>query len=64
MIRCIPRLSLAYGVLPYMRNQDVVRVLTRGHYGLNYAVSVTDGWSNPHFLRGNRAGRRVAEHAA
>lgn len=57
-ITTVPRFNIAYALLPYKRNQDVIRVHTfdNGHY----SICVVDGWNNPKFTEGDVMGREIA----
>lgn len=54
--------SISYGLLPYKRNQDVVRVheLDEGHY----VLAVADGWNRQEAFPGDEPGRDVAHIVA
>ncbi|MBI4066423.1 protein phosphatase 2C family protein [Candidatus Gottesmanbacteria bacterium] len=53
---------IAYALLPYKRNQDVIRVheLDEGHY----VLAVADGWNRPDAFPGDEPGRDVAQIVA
>lgn len=55
--------NLAYALLPFKRNQDVIKILL-GKSESEYSISVVDGWHNLEFLSGNIEGREVAEYVA
>ncbi len=59
----IPEHHIAYAILPYKRNQDVIKI-TSGKRVPIFAVSIVDGWHNLDYLPGNKAGRDVAEFVA
>lgn len=48
----------AYGLLPYKRNQDVIRIQSLDRE--NYITCVVDGWNHPKELFGDEPGRQVA----
>lgn len=58
----LPQYHIAYGLLPYKRNQDVIRVHKRGND--SYIVCVVDGWNDTTNISGDDAGRTVAELVA
>lgn len=55
--------DLAYAVLPFRRDQDIIRVIT-GKKGVQLVACVVDGWNNPAGIKGNEAGRKAAEYVA
>lgn len=61
-IRTVQKYHIAYGLLPYKRNQDVIRVhnLHDGHY----IISVVDGWNHPKELLSDESGRQMASIVA
>lgn len=58
-----PSFNLAYALLPFKRNQDVVRVIS-GNQEYDYVLCVVDGWNNPKKLKGEMPGRKVARLVA
>lgn len=58
-----PSFNLAYALLPFKRNQDVVRVIS-GNQDYDYVLCVVDGWNNPNQLKGDVPGRKVAKLVA
>lgn len=60
-IQSIDQYHIAYGLLPYKRNQDVIRVheLDEG----NYVLAVVDGWNRPDVFP-EESGRDVAHIVA
>lgn len=60
-IRTLHKYHIAYGLLPYKRNQDVIRVhdLSGGHY----VLAVADGWNRPDVFP-EEPGRDVAHIVA
>lgn len=63
LIRTISKYHIAYGLLPYKRNQDVIRVIS-GKGDLRYAVSIVDGWNWKEKLADERVGKRAARFIA
>ncbi len=59
MLRYLDKFSIAYHIIPYKRNQDVVRIV-RNQGGWDLVISVVDGYSNPKYFKGNQEGREVA----
>lgn len=57
-IQSIDQNHIAYGLLPYKRNQDVIRIQSLD--GENYIICVVDGWNHPKELLGDEPGRQVA----
>lgn len=58
----LPQYHIAYGLLPYKRNQDVIRV-----HGIDrdqYILCVVDGWNHPKELRSDESGRQMASIVA
>lgn len=54
--------NIAYGLLPFKRNQDIIRV-----HNLDddrYIICVVDGWNNPKFTQGDVMGRDIARAVA
>ncbi len=62
-IRTIQKYHIAYSLLPFKRNQDVIKLL-HGKGNLRYAVSVVDGWNWKERLDDDRTGRNVAQFIA
>ncbi len=62
-IRTLQKYHIAYGILPYKRNQDVIKVM-QGKGDLRYAVSMVDGWNWKEKLDDDRTGRNVAQFIA
>lgn len=58
----MPQYHIAYALVPYKRNQDVIRIVEKRNDAL-YVVSVTDGW-NELSLNSDEPGRQVAELVA
>lgn len=61
-IHSLPKFKLAYGILPYKRNQDVIRV--HGIDGDQYILCIVDGWNHPKELRSDESGRQMASIVA
>ncbi|MDP1721919.1 MAG: SpoIIE family protein phosphatase [Candidatus Gottesmanbacteria bacterium] len=57
-IRTIPKHHIAYNLLPFKRNQDVIQVHPLD--GGDYIICVVDGWNNPKFTTGDVMGREIA----
>lgn len=58
--------KVAYEVIPYKRDQDLVRIgefIGTGGLKISYA-SIVDGWSNLEKIAGNEPGRIVAERVS
>ena len=62
-IRTISEYHIAYGLMPYKRNQDVIQIIP-GKGDCTYAVSVVDGWNWKEKLADDRVGRRAARYIA
>ena len=58
-VKYIDNLWLAYVILPYKRNQDVVAVSTDCQEA-KFVASVVDGWNWAEKVAGNQSGRLVA----
>ena len=56
-VRTIQKYHIAYGLLPFKRNQDVIRVHPLD--GGQYVICVVDGWNNPKFTEGDVMGREI-----
>lgn len=57
-IRTIPKYRLAYGLLPYKRNQDVIKIHKFG--GGDYCLAVADGWNGQDIFSNDEPGREVS----
>lgn len=51
---------IAYNLIPHLRNQDVVQVESEPFPG-SLVVSMVDGYSNPDKIKGDEAGRAIAD---
>ena len=62
IIRTVKKYHIAYGLMPYKRNQDVIRVhdLDEAHY----VLAIADGWNRPDAFPGDEPGREVAKIVA
>lgn len=58
----VSQYHIAYVLLPYKRNQDIIRILEKRNDAL-YVVSVVDGWNELN-LNSDVPGRQVAELVA
>lgn len=61
-IRTISKYHIAYSLLPYKRNQDVIRV--HEFADRKYAIAVTDGWNSQDVFPDDKPGRYVAKLVA
>ncbi len=61
-VRTLQKYHIAYGLLPYKRNQDVIRVHEFGDG--KYAIAVTDGWNRPDAFPNDEPGKWVASFVA
>ncbi len=62
-VRTLQKYHIAYALLPYKRNQDVITV----HYqrgDLRFAASIVDGWNWKEKLDDDRTGRDAAQFIA
>lgn len=57
-IRTVPKYHIAYGLMPYKRNQDVIRVYEFADG--KYVIAVTDGWNSQDAFPDDEPGRFVA----
>ncbi len=55
--------NIAFVVIPFKRNQDVIKIL-KGNLQYPYIVSVVDGWNDPKIHASDLHGRRVASLVA
>ncbi len=55
----VPQYHLAYGLLPYKRNQDVVKI-TPGKGAIKFVMSVVDGWNWKEKVSDDEQGRKAA----
>lgn len=58
-----PQYRVAYFLLPYKRNQDVVHIFS-GKGDVHWGASVVDGWNWSEKILGNISGRRAATFVA
>lgn len=58
----LPKLGIAYALVPFKRNQDVVKIHEFGNG--EYCIAVADGWNRPEALPGDEPGREVAQIVA
>lgn len=61
-IRTVQKYHLAYALLPYKRNQDIIKIHELG--GSNYCAAVVDGWNSQDEFVDDRPGREVASIVA
>lgn len=61
-IETLQKYRLAYALLPYKRNQDIIKIHEFG--SSDYCAAVVDGWDNPEYYLDNAPGKRVAEFVA
>ena len=57
-VRTIQKYHIAYALLPYKRNQDVVKIHEFGES--NYCAAVVDGWNSQDMFPDDHPGREVA----
>ncbi|MBI3559994.1 SpoIIE family protein phosphatase [Candidatus Gottesmanbacteria bacterium] len=61
-VRVVQKYHIAYGLLPFKRNQDVIRIheLDRD----KYILCVVDGWNHPKEILSDGSGRQMASIVA
>ena len=62
IIRTLQKYGIAYGLMPYKRNQDVILVHSLGK--THYVIAVADGWNRPEAFPEDEPGREVAQIVA
>ncbi len=58
-----PEFNISYSLIPFTRNQDLIKV-QEFNKKIKFAVSVVDGWNNPDKIKGNESGRKIASFVA
>ena len=58
----LPKLGIAYALLPFKRNQDVIKIIEFGKG--DYCIAVVDGWNKPDAFPDDKPGRDVAHIVA
>ena len=59
----LKELHIAYNLIPYKRNQDVVR-LQLHTYGWDVIISMVDGYDSPDLYEDNKKGRKLAKEVS
>jgi len=63
-IKSISKVSIAYALLPFKRNQDLVSIQEDGIEGLRFVASIVDGWNNPKEILNDIPGKEVAKYVS
>lgn len=63
MIFDLPKFGISYSLIPFKRNQDVIKVF-EFNKNIKFTTSIVDGYSNKDKLKGNGPGREVATFVA
>ena len=63
MIKYLKKFNIAYKIIPYKRDQDVIKIFDN-KYAYKCIVSLVDGYNNLRYIEGNFAGRKTAEAVA
>lgn len=54
-----PQFNISYSLIPFKRNQDVIKI-QEFNQDIKFSISVVDGWNNPDKIKGNESGKKVA----
>lgn len=63
MIVNLPKYRISYSLIPFKRNQDLIKIKNFTNK-IIFSASVIDGWNNLDEIKGNVPGKRVASFVA
>jgi len=58
-----PKFNISYSLIPFKRNQDLIKV-QEFNKKIKFTASVVDGWNNLDKIKGNQSGKKVASFVA